>query len=147
MNVQRAVTAGLLGGVIVDLFLILARVAPFPGVYQFIASTLVGPVAFTSGSYIALGVVMHFLISISFALAYAFVAERSRALLEQPALWGAIFGLAVYAVMQTVLAVAHAAQPFSLKGLAIGLISHIVFFGLPVAFYIARTHRRQTLAV
>jgi hypothetical protein len=147
MNVPRAVTAGLLGGVVVDLFLILVRAVPFPGVYQFIASNLVGPVAFTSSSYIALGLVMHFLISIAFALAYSFVAERARALIEHPTLWGAIFGLAVFAVMQVVLGAAHTAQPPSVKGILIGLVSHIVFFGLPVAWYIARADKRQKLAV
>jgi hypothetical protein len=147
MNIPRAVTAGLLGGVVVDLFLILARVVPFPGVYQFIASNLVGPVAYTSGSYIALGLVMHFLISIVFALAYSFAAARSKALLEHPTLWGAIFGLAVFVVMQVVLGAAHTAQPPTVQGIVIGLISHIVFFGLPVAWYIARGYKRQTLAV
>jgi hypothetical protein len=147
MNFPRAIIAGFLGGVLVDLFLILIRVAPFPGVYQFIASTLVGPVAFTSSAYIALGLVMHFLISIVFALAYAFIASRSRALLDQPIAWGAIFGLAVYAVMEVVLSLAHAAQPPSVKGVVIGLIAHVVFFGLPVALYIARAGKRQTLAV
>lgn len=146
MNFPRALTAGLLGGVIVDLFLIIVRAVPFPGVYQFIASTLVGPVAFTSSAYIALGLVMHFLISIVFASAYAFIASRSRALLEQPIAWGAVFGLAVFAVMQVVLTLAHAAQPPSVKGIVIGLISHVVFFGLPVALYIARGEKRQTLA-
>jgi hypothetical protein len=147
MNLSRAVTAGLIGGVVVDLFLFLARVAPFPGMYQFIASTVVGPVAFTSSSYIALGLVMHFLISVAFALAYSFVAERWQALLEHPTLWGAIFGLAAYAVMQVVLNAAHAAQPLSVKGTIVGLVSHIVFFGLPVAWFVARAGKRQTLAV
>jgi hypothetical protein len=146
MNLSRAVTAGLIGGAVVDLFLILARVVPFPGVYQFIASTIVGPVAFTSSSYIALGLVMHFLISIAFALAYSFAAERSRALIDNPTLWGAMFGLAVYAVMEIVLDLAHAGQPFTVKGLIVGLVSHIVFFGLPVAWYVARSGRHETLA-
>jgi hypothetical protein len=147
MNLSRAVTAGFIGGVVVDLFLILTRISPFPGLYQFIASTLVGPVAFTSSAYIALGLVMHFLISIAFALAYSFVADRVHALLEHPTLWGAIFGVAVYAVMQVVLNVAHAAQPLSVEGVVVGLISHIVFFGLPVAWYVARTGKPQTLAI
>src|SRR5664279_4376720 len=138
MNLPRAVTAGFLGGAAIDLFLFLVRAMPFPGAYQFIASTLVGPVAFTSSSYIALGVVMHFLISVAFALAYAFVASRSRALLDQPLAWGAIFGLAVYVVVEGVLSLAHAAGPPSVKGVVISLIAHVVFFGLPVALFIGR---------
>jgi hypothetical protein len=147
MNYSRAITAGFLGGIIVDLFLIIVRAAPFPGVYQFIASTLVGPVAFTSSSYIALGLLMHFLISIAFALGFGFVASGFRAVLDQPLAWGAIFGLAVYAVMESVLTLAHSAQPPSVKGIVIGLIAHIVFFGLPVALYYTRAEKRQTLAI
>jgi hypothetical protein len=147
MNVPRAVTAGFLGGITVDLFLFLVQAMPFPGAYQFIASTLIGPVAFTSSAFIALGLVMHFAISIAFALAYAFVASRSRALLDQPIAWGAVLGLAVYAVMEVVLSLAHAAQPPTVKGVVIGLIAHIAFFGLPVALYVARADKRQTPAV
>jgi hypothetical protein len=146
MNLKRAVTAGLIGGVVVDLFLILIRVAPFPGIYQFIASTVVGPVAFSSSAYIALGVVMHFVISIIFALAYAFIAQRSPVLLEHPIRWGAIFGVAVMLVMQVVTGVAHASQPPTVQGIVIGLIAHVVFFGLPVAWYIARPDKPQTAA-
>src|SRR5450755_2112863 len=143
MNIARAVTAGLIGGTTVDLFLILARVAPFPGIYQFIASTVVGPVAFTSTAYIALGLALHFFISIVFALAYAWAAARSRALTENPTAWGAVFGIAVMLVMQVVTGLAHAAQPPSVMGIVVGLIAHVVFFGLPVAWYIAFTGKRQ----
>lgn len=146
MNIGRTLTAGIIGGVTVDLFLILARVAPFPGMYQWIASTIVGPVAFTSSAYIGLGLAMHFFISIVFALAYSAIAARWHALIENPTAWGAIFGLAVMIVMQVVTGLAHAAQPPSVKGIIVGLIGHIVFFGLPVAWYIAFSGKRQTLA-
>jgi hypothetical protein len=146
MNIARAVTAGLIGGVAVDLFLIVARVAPFPGIYQFIASTVVGPVAFTSTAYIGLGLALHFFISIVAALVYGWAATRSRALIEHPTAWGALFGLGVMLVMQVVTAVAHAAQPPSVVGIVVGLIAHVVFFGLPVAWYIAISSKRRTLA-
>ncbi len=146
MNVLRAVTAGLIGGFIVDLYLVVSGQVPFPGVYQFIASTLVGPAAFASPSFIALGVVMHFTISVIFALAYAAIAERNRALAEHPTAWGSIFGLAVFAVMQVVLALAHAAKPPTPTGIVLGIISHVIFFGLPVAWYVALGSKRRSLA-
>lgn len=146
MNIARAISAGLIGGIIVDTFLVLIRAAPFPGIYQFIASTVVGPTAFTSASYIALGLVMHFLISIAFALGYAFVAEQNHALIENPTLWGAIFGTAVMVIMQIVLALAHASKPPTVMGIVMGLVSHIVFFGWPVAWYYAWAGKRQHLA-
>jgi len=144
LNIPRAIAAGVIGGAVVDLFLIIVRAAPFPGIYQFIASALVGPVAFTSSAYILLGLVMHFAISIVAALAYAYVATRSRALIENPTLWGAIFGVGVMVVMQVVTGVAHVSPPPTVIGIVIGLLSHVVFFGLPVAWYIALGEKRET---
>lgn len=146
MNIVRTLTAGIIGGITVDLFLILARVAPFPGMYQWIASTIVGPAAYTSTAYIGLGLAMHFFISIAFALAYGALAARSRALVDNPTLGGVVFGIAVMLVMQVVTGLAHVAQPPSVVGIVISLIAHIVFFGLPVAWYIAFSGKRLTLA-
>jgi hypothetical protein len=35
----RAIVAGIIGGILIDLFLIVVHAAPFPGIYQFIASS------------------------------------------------------------------------------------------------------------
>ncbi len=146
MNIPRILLAGVVGGVVVDAFLIAIHAAPFPGIYQFIASTVVGPAAYTSSSYIALGLLMHFAISIVFAAAYAFAAERKAALVEQPILWGAIFGVAVMIVMQIVTGLAHASKPPTVTSIVLGLVSHVVFFGIPVAWIIASRSRRAIVA-
>lgn len=145
MNINRAVTAGLVGGTTIDLFLIIVRAVPFPGVYQFIASALVGPVAFSSSTYIALGLFLHFFISVAFAATYEFVAERYRALIDSPLLWGSVFGIAVMIVMQILTGIAHVSQPPTAIGIIMGLVAHIVFFGIPVALYVARTGKRRAL--
>ncbi len=133
----QAVTAGILGGVLVDLFLIAVRAAPFPGIYQYIASGIVGEAAYASSSYIALGVVIHLAISIAAALAYAYLG-RALGLLQKWLLGGTIFGIVMLVVMQIVLALAHLAQPLTPARLAIVVIAHVVFFGLPIAWYVSR---------
>ncbi|MGI9090806.1 MAG: hypothetical protein ACR2GG_06865 [Gemmatimonadaceae bacterium] len=137
----RAIVAGIIGGIIVDLFLIVTRMAPFPGIYQFIASTLVGEIAFTSPSYIWLGVAMHFVISIVWALIYAYVANAAHAL-QKWLLGGLVFGVVVMIVMQIIQVVMGIAQPVSVGGIVVNLISHVVFFGLPIAWYLSLPYRR-----
>lgn len=136
----RAVVAGIIGGILADLFLVVTRMAPFPGIYQFVASGLVGKAAFASSSYIWLGVVMHFLISIVWALIYAYGANAMHTL-RQWLVSGIVFGIIVMIVMQIVEIVSHMSQPMSVAGIVGGLISHIVFFGLPIAWYLALPYR------
>ena len=135
--VGHAIMAGILGAILVDLFLVLSHQAPFPGIYQFVASGLVGQAAFTSSSYIFLGVVMHFAISIVWALLYAFViTAMGRG--KQWIVDGTIFGVIVMAGM-TALLMAKGMGAAPTTGALIGsLIAHIVFFGWPVAWYYGR---------
>lgn len=131
----KGVVAGIIGGILVDAFLIVTRQAPFPGIWQYVASAVVGPVAYTSSSYIALGLVLHFLISIVWATLYAYVAVNRN--------WnwlaaGTVFGIIVMLGMQIVTRIAHVAAPLTATGVIMGVIAHVVFFGWPVAWYVAR---------
>ena len=135
--VKRAIVAGIIGGIIVDLFLIIVGHQKIPGLYQFIASTLVGPVAFTSPSYALLGLLMHFVISIAWAVLYAYVYQS----MNQLSNWilGTIaWGIIVDVVMQGLLA-ARGVVPFTVGGVVMGLIPHVIFFAFPIAFYLSRT--------
>ncbi len=133
----RAVGAGIIGGILIDLFLALSKSAPFPGVYQFVASGLVGKTAFTSSSYIALGVAMHFVISIVWALIYAFTANAADKL-EAWLAGGIVFGIVVMIVMTIVQTLAHLAGAPTVQTIIMGLIAHIVFFGLPIAWFLSQ---------
>jgi hypothetical protein len=133
----RAVVAGIIGGLLIDLFLIVFRFAPFPGVYQFIASGLVGKVAFTSSSYIFLGLLIHFGISIAWAEIYAYVASAARAL-DKWLVSGLIFGVIVFIVMQIVTISKGMAPAPTATGIVVGLIAHVGFFGWPVAWYLRK---------
>lgn len=140
--VGRAVVAGIIGGILIDLFLVVAGMAQFPGIYQFVASTVVGSVAFTSSSYIWLGVVIHFAISIVWALIYAYVAN-ARHTLQNWLLGGLVFGVVVLIVMQILTVIMGAGQPLSISAVAVSLVSHVVFFGWPVAWYVSLPYRAR----
>jgi hypothetical protein len=134
----QAVIAGIIAGIIVDAFVILVEHAPFPGVYQFIASGIVGQDAFTSRSYIALGLGIHFLISIVSALAYAYIGSALH-LLSRWIIGGTILGVVVMLLLQVIL-VSRLHTPIpDTKGIIMGLIAHVIFFGLPIAWYISRS--------
>ncbi|MGZ3496386.1 MAG: hypothetical protein ACXWNK_03795 [Vulcanimicrobiaceae bacterium] len=131
----RALVAGIIGGVLIDLFLIVFRFAPFPGIWQFVASGLVGKIAFTSGSYIVLGLFLHFLISIVWAEIYAYAASAAHAL-HKWLVSGLIFGVVVMVAMQLIEVAKGLAPAPNAAAIAIGLIAHVVFFGWPIAWYL-----------
>ena len=133
-GIGRIIGAGVVGGIIVDLFLIIAHIDPFPGMYMFIASGLVGKVAFTSSGYIALGILLHLLISIVWAAIYVVVFQR---LFPKLPWWGnaVIFGIVVMLGMNALLLGKGLEPAFpSGMGLVTNLVAHIVFFALPVAY-------------
>jgi len=137
-----AVFAGIIGGIIVDAYLILSGQAPFPTIWQFVASTLVGKVAYTSPAYIALGLAMHFAISIFWAVLYLYVWRA----LNTPNNWvlGAVaLGIAADIGMSILLAATGNARPLGVVPIVMGLITHIVFFALPVTWYLSRNAQRS----
>ena len=113
------------------------------GLFAFTASTLVGKVAYTGGSYVALGIVLHFLVSIGWAIGYAVVAERQSQLLTRPLISGAAFGFIIYFAMQLVIVAANLYRIPTPRELGVALLAHLVFFGMPVALIIARTHQPE----
>jgi hypothetical protein len=137
--VGSAIIAGLIGGVVVDAFLSLVMHTSVIGIWQFVASTIVGKVAFSSPEYAALGFVVHFVTSIVWAVLYLYVFGA----LGQLKNWivGAIvWGIVVDALMNALLAVKTGSA--YLPGVEGGLVAHIVFYALPVALYLARSVRR-----
>jgi hypothetical protein len=71
VTIGAGFAAGVLGGILIDAFLVVANHTGIISVWQFVASALVGPAAFSSQSYAALGFAMHFAISIVWASIYA----------------------------------------------------------------------------
>jgi len=112
--------------------------ARFPISYQFIASGLVGPVAYTAERYAYMGVALHFAVAVAWALGYMLVASHTGRL-RQWVPGGIALGLAAWAGMQVVLwglgmtaGLGGAGQAFRAAG------EHVVFFGLLVAWLLRR---------
>ncbi len=105
--VLSGVLAGIVGGIFFDAFVYLASLVPahasILSLWQFVASTALGRVAFASASYAWAGAAMHFAVSICWGIGYAYTAQTKPAINKQPLISGFIFGLVVYVVMQFVL--------------------------------------------
>jgi hypothetical protein len=142
VNVWAAsIVAGVIGGTLIDTFLVFANHATYVQIWQFVASGIVGGAAFASPNYAILGFAMHFAISIVWASIYAWAAFGPMpALARAPVLSGLLYGVVVMIGMTIVLMVNHvgAAGIPDAATLVKSLIAHTVFFGLPVALYVSR---------
>ena len=114
-------------------------------VLQFIASGVLGQRSFQGGAAsAALGLLLHFVIALSAATVYFLLSRRLQMLRRHPWISGAIFGIAVYVVMNAVvLPLAGFAAGFPTgRNLANGLAIHVTCVGLPIALFARRSKRR-----
>jgi hypothetical protein len=107
-----------------------------------IAAGLLGPQALDGGiaTYV-LGVFLHFFIACSAAAVYYAASRKLVFLTEHPLVCGLFFGAAVEEVMNLVvlpLSALHAAGPYTLHDLILGLLVHMVVVGLPISFSVRR---------
>jgi hypothetical protein len=110
-------------------------------VLQSIASGLLGAAAFGGGAATALlGVALHFGIAAAIVAAYLAASRWIPALRRHVLLWGALYGVAVYVVMnELVLPLSRAATgPRPLAVLANGVLIHVLGVGLPAAWAAGR---------
>lgn len=137
------IAVGVLDGLDAAIFFGL-RGVPVDRIFQAIASGLLGPVAFTGGvATVLLGILLHFLIAFGIVLIY-YLASRSRPFLHQrPVVFGAIYGIVAYIVMNYVVIPLSAAGNGSKSAIVVvnGVLIHIVGVGIPAAFA-ARAARR-----
>ena len=83
-----------------------------------------------------LGLFLHFVIAFIVAVVYYIATRRLSTLIRRYILWGVIYGLAVYFVMNYAVLPLSAfprRSGFSLVPFVSGLIIHALFVGLPVA--------------
>ena len=148
-TLRAGIIAGLVGGAIDSIFLVVVSVlsgqslaASVIGMYQFAAAGAIGKsLAFSSPAFAWLGLPVHFAVSIAWALGFVYLAQRRRQLIERPLISGVAFGFVVWIMMQIVLIGAGLFQNPTPSGLAIALLAHCVFFGIPVAYTNARLSR------
>ena len=140
------IVAGLVGGVVVDAYLLLtvvfimhaAGVVPF---YQFVASGALGKAAYGDPNAAYLGVAMHFVVSAAWGVGYAYVAERTPQVRDRPLISGVAFGIVVMLAMQLVEVAANVYTLPNSFTLLNDIVAHTLFFGVPVA-YIVRARLR-----
>ena len=110
-------------------------------ILQSVASGLLGPAAFTGGAATAtLGLALHFVIATTAAAVFYLASRRLPALVRQPTLWGALYGIGVWLVMNFVVLPLSAVrqQPFNPEMAALMVLIHIVCVGLPIAYAVRR---------
>jgi hypothetical protein len=91
------------------------------------------------GNY-ALGVFLHVIISLIFATFYYAVSRKLKFMMEYPFVCGLCFGAGVHLVMMLIvlpLSALHQYDPISIRGMRLGLLIHMIVFGLPVAYGIS----------
>ena len=101
-----------------------------------IASGAIGSRAAGGGATIAaLGLLLHFVVAGLVVAAYHAASRRLPDLRERPLLWGPVYGVVVYAVMNAVVVPLSAITPGAPQVDAIlrGLAIHVAFVGLPAA--------------
>lgn len=141
----RAVDTILYGGLVVGVldgldavvFNALMGTSPIR-VFQFVASGLLGRASFGGGLMTALlGTLLHFLVAFVVAAVYYRASLSLPALLRQAVMWGVIYGVAVYLVMNYLVLPVSAAPkiPFTFASLLNGVVGHALLVGLPIALF------------
>jgi len=108
---------------------------------QGIASGALGPSAFAGGKRNAgIGVLFHFCIAFSAAVAYYAASRNAAFLLSHAVLSGLLYGIAIHLFM-TFLVLPQTRLPkrnFSSSGFLIQLLIHMFCVGLPISLVISR---------
>jgi uncharacterized membrane protein YagU involved in acid resistance len=104
---------------------------------QTVASGVLGKASYEGGAgAAALGLALHFLISLLLAAAYVLASRRLDGLTKHPVVAGAVFGIGVFLLMRLVVlplsAFPHPVR-FRLLASVLDLLSHMFLFGLPIA--------------
>lgn len=142
--VRQAIVAGIAAGILIEAYLLAtARANPMQA-WQWIASAAVGDVAFTSPSYAWLGLAVHFVVSVGWAGGYAYLAQDRPYMNARWLISGLVYGLLVYVFMDLILLGARKLVPPTPLEFLNALVAHCVFFGLPLAFVVARMDRARS---
>lgn len=143
--ITRGALAGLIGAVLIDAFLYVATLMPqhmpIAGMWQFVASTVLGKGAFADPNTAWLGLLMHIVISVAWGVAFAYVAQTRPNVPAHPYISGIVYGVIVMILMQIVTLAANVPATLTAAALLTGLIAHTLFFGLPISLYVARAMR------
>ena len=126
-----------------------ARVGITPDrVFKYIASAILGRETAYAGGFetVLLGILMHYGVAFGVATAFYLIVSRVPVLLRYPLIVGPVFGTAVYFTMAyLIVPLTRVVQgPFSMSGMIIMIVIHMICVGLPpalIAAYLARGGR------
>jgi hypothetical protein len=146
---SRALAWGVLGGLLAGTLDIVyatsfwaLRDVPAQRIFQSISAGLLGRAAFSGGwPTAALGLSLHYLIAATMGFAYAFAARDVPRLREHPWRYGALYGLALYALMNFVVVPLSAAPrggSLPMSWTVCSVIAHVVLVGWPCAWFARR---------
>jgi uncharacterized membrane protein YagU involved in acid resistance len=93
---------------------------------------------------VALGVVLHFVVAVAFAIVYASLAARLRSMQKAPTsvVWGLSYGLIVWLVLNDV--VVPLTDADNVQPLWEGLLGTMVFYGVVLSEFTTVAIRRET---
>ena len=94
----------------------------------------------------ALGLAVHFALMAIMAAFYILLAARRPALRARPMLWGTVYGLVTYVVMNLIVVPLRFGTPLppSTRSIVTQLFCHIVLVGIPIALIAARHFRSRS---
>jgi len=110
-------------------------------IFKGIAGGLLGPEAALAGGVLTalLGLALHFLVATTIVSVFYLASRRFSFLTERPFVWGPLYGIAVYLVMNLVVVPLSALHgtglPHALPVLLNGILIHIIGVGTPSALF------------
>ena len=120
------------------------------GLLQFVATGLLGKAAFQGGWVTAsIGLTLHFIITFFITLIVYLTSQRIHLINHRPFIAGMLIGVAVFAIMKfVVLPLSAFPFPVNLKPLSTitNLLSHMFFFGVPIAIAVSKANRERSLS-
>jgi hypothetical protein len=116
---------------------------PAQRIFQSVAAGLLGKASFQGGAQTAaLGLALHFSMTLMMAAIYWAAAQRLSVLVEKPWLLGAAYGLLLYGVMNHVVVPLSAAPspsgPRDWLWVGLSVLVHMGLVGVPIAWFVRR---------
>lgn len=115
-------------------------------VFQSVAAGLLGDASFAGGWATALlGLLLHYCIATSMAIAYFLFARGWPELWQRPLRYGPIYGVLLYGIMNYVVVPLSAARPGSKDPvwITLSIAVHAFLIGTPCAIFVARAMRAR----
>lgn len=141
----RGLTAGILGGVLIDAFLYAVAIVPhhaaLSALWQYEASAALGKAALADPGLAWVGLLVHFFFAAAWGCAFSYVAHTRPQVVAHQYLSGIVFGTVVLIVMSVVAMALNLPVPITVVSLSAGFCAFALFFGLPVSLIVARAIR------